>query len=279
MGTLYLVATPIGNLEDMTDRAKRVLAEVGLIAAEDTRHTGRLLAHFGIETPMVSFHQHNERAKRDRILTALEGGDVALVSDAGTPGISDPGYDLVAAVVAAGVTVSPIPGASSLVAAVSASGLVPGPFVSLGFIARSGAERRRTLARAHATGFPIVLFEAPTRLAKTLAELTTILGDRQAVVTRELTKVFEEFRHGSLRELAIHYAAEPARGEIVIVVGAADAPSEPDDDPREIVRSLLSAGLKPSAAAREATALTGHARGDLYAIALEIGQEMKSADS
>ncbi len=272
MGTLYLVATPIGNLEDMTARGIRVLSDVALIAAEDTRRTGRLLAHFGVETPMVSFHQHNERAKRDRILAALDGGDVALVSDAGTPGISDPGYDIVAAAIAAGVTVSPIPGASSLVAAVSASGLVPGPFVSLGFIARSGAERRQALMRANATGFPIVLFEAPTRLAETLAELTTMLGERQAVVARELTKLFEEFRHGSLRELAVHYAAEPARGEIVIVIGAADVGSDPGDDPREIVRSLLRAGLKPSAAAREAAALTGLPRGDLYAIALEIGK-------
>jgi len=277
VGTLYLVATPIGNLEDITARAIRVLSEVGLIAAEDTRHTGRLLAHFGIETPMVSFHQHNERAKRDRILTALEGGDVALVSDAGTPGISDPGYGLVAAAIAAGVTVSPIPGPSSLVAAVSASGLVPGPFVSLGFIARSGAERRQVLLRANATGFPIVLFEAPPRLVETLAELGTILGDRHAVVARELTKLYEEFRHGSLAELAAHYAAEPARGEIVIVIGAADVTPEPDDDPRETVRSLLNAGLKPSAAAREAAALTGLPRGDLYAIAMEVGKELNSA--
>lgn len=276
MGTLYLVATPIGNLEDITARALRMLGEVGLIAAEDTRHTGRLLAHFGIDTPMVSFHLHNERAKRDRILTALTSGDVALVSDAGTPGISDPGFDLVAAAVAAGVVVSPIPGPSSLVAAVGASGLVPGPFVSLGFVARSGSERRQALMRAAATGFPVVLFEAPTRLAATLAELATMLGDRPAVVAREMTKLYEEFRHGSLSELAAHYAAEPARGEIVVVVGAAATGAEAAVDAEAIVRSLLAAGLKPSAAAREAAALTDLPRADLYAIAMAIGREAKA---
>jgi len=153
---------------------------------------------------------------------------------------------------------------------------VPGPFVSLGFIARSGAERRQALMRAGATGFPVVLFEAPTRLAETLAELAGMLGHRPAVVAREMTKLFEEFRHGPLAELAGHYAAEPPRGEIVIVIGAADDTPDQLDDPDAIVRSLLAAGLKPSAAAREAAALTGRQRGELYAIALEIGKEGKT---
>ena len=272
MGTLYLVATPIGNLEDITARALRVLAEVALIASEDTRHTGRLLSHFGISTPMVSLHQHNERSRRERLLTALESGDVAVVSDAGTPGISDPGFDLVTAAVASGIAVSPVPGPSSVIAAVSASGLVPGPFISLGFVPRSGAERRQLLMRAGHSGFPIVLFEAANRLASTLAELSDLLGDREAVIARELTKLYEEFRRGSLAELAAYYAAEPARGEIVMVVGEATANESHTTDPETIVSSLLQAGLKPSAAAREAAALTGLPRADLYAIAIALGK-------
>lgn len=267
MGTLYLVATPIGNLEDITARALRVLAEVSLIAAEDTRHTGRLLSHFGISTPMVSLHQHNERARRERLLTALETGDVAVVSDAGTPGISDPGFDLVAAAVASGIAVSPVPGPSSVIAAVSASGLVPGPFISLGFVPRSGTERRQLLMRAGQSGFPIVLFEAANRLASTLAELSDLLGDREAAIARELTKVYEEFRRGSLTDLATHYAAEPPRGEIVVIVGEAALGDHDPSDPEAIVAAMLKAGLKPSAAAREAAALTGLPRAELYAIA------------
>ncbi len=272
MGTLYLVATPIGNLEDITARALRVLAEVSLIAAEDTRHTGRLLSYFGISTPMVSLHQHNERSRRERLLAALESGDVAVVSDAGTPGISDPGFDLVAAAVASGIPVSPIPGPSSVIAAVSASGLVPGPFVNLGFIPRSGSERRQLLMRAGQSGFPIVLFEAANRLASTLADLNDVLGDREAVVARELTKLYEEFRRGSLANLAAHYAAEPTRGEIVVVVGEAVQVEGETTDPETIVASLLKAGLKPSAAAREAAVLTGLPRADLYAIAMSLGK-------
>ena len=276
MGTLYLVATPIGNLEDITARALRVLAEVALIAAEDTRHTGRLLSHFGISTPMVSLHQHNERARRERLLTALETGDVAVVSDAGTPGISDPGYDLVAAAVASGIVVSPVPGPSSVIAAVSASGIVPGPFVNLGFVPRSGAERRQLLMRAGQSGFPIVLFEAANRLASTLTELRDLLGDREAVVARELTKVYEEFRRGPLADLATHYAAELPRGEIVVIVGEAAPSDAATSDPEAIVASMLKAGLKPSAAAREAAALTGLPRADLYAIAMSLGNRSPS---
>jgi 16S rRNA (cytidine1402-2'-O)-methyltransferase len=274
VGTLYLVATPIGNLEDITARALRVLREVSLIAAEDTRHTGKLLSHFGISTPMISLHQHNERARREHLLAALTSGDVAVVSDAGTPGISDPGFDLVAAAVAGGIPVSPIPGPSSVIAAISAAGLVPGPFVNLGFIPRSGAERRQLLLRAGQTGFPIVLFEAANRLETTLVELKELLGDRMAVVARELTKVYEEFRRGSLTELADHYSAEPARGEIVVIVGEATPPEPDTADPAEIVASLLKAGLKPSAAAREAAALTGLPRADVYAIAMSLGKDM-----
>ena len=276
MGTLYLVATPIGNLEDITARALRLLAEVSLIAAEDTRHTGRLLSHFGISTPMVSLHQHNERARRERLLAALESGDVAVVSDAGSPGISDPGFDLVAAAVASGIPVSPIPGPSSVIAAVSASGLVPGPFINLGFVPRAGAERRQLLMRAGQSGFPVVLFESANRLAATLADLKELIGDREAAVARELTKLYEEFRRGSLADLAAHFAAEPTRGEIVVVVGEAVQSEAETTDPEAIIASLLKSGLKPSAAAREAAVLTGLPRADLYAIAMTLGKGSSS---
>jgi 16S rRNA (cytidine1402-2'-O)-methyltransferase len=268
MGTLHLVATPIGNLEDITARALRVLREASLIAAEDTRHTGRLLAHFGIATPLLSYHAHNERARRERLLAALATGDVALVSDAGTPGISDPGRDLVLAALAAGHSVSPVPGPSAVAAAVGVSGLVEGPFVSLGFLPRRGAERRRVLARAGATGFPVVLFEAPGRLAASLAELAAVWGDREAVVMRELTKLHEESVRGTLSALADRWRREPPRGEIVVVVGGAEPAATVDPtDAARIVAELRRAGLSPSAAAREAAAVTGLPRSELYRLA------------
>ena len=266
MGTLYLVATPIGNLEDITARALRVLREVPLIAAEDTRHTGRLLAHFGITTPMVSYHAHNERGRRESLLAALATGDVALVSDAGSPGISDPGHDLVVAAVAAGFVVSPVPGPSATIAAVSASGLAPGPFVFLGFLPRAGAERRAALGRGAASGLPLVLFEAANRLPATLTALVETLGDRPAAVARELTKLHEEIRRDTLTALAAHYHASPARGEVVVVVGGS-VETEVHDDLAIILTGLLDAGMGPSQAAREAAAITGRPRSELYAVA------------
>ncbi|MDP9364336.1 MAG: 16S rRNA (cytidine(1402)-2'-O)-methyltransferase, partial [Chloroflexota bacterium] len=256
MGILYVVATPIGNLEDITARALRVLREVPLIAAEDTRHSGRLLAHFGIETPMVSYHAHNERARRDRLLAALVDGDVALISDAGSPGISDPGRDLVAAALAAGHRVSPVPGPSAVAAAAGASGLVEGPFLVLGFLPRKGAERREVIARAGRAGVPVLLFEAPGRLAETLDDLAEAWGDRPAVVLRELTKRHEEIRSGSLRELTAAAQRETPRGEIVVVVGAEQSPDD-GGDAAEVIATMLRAGLSPSQAAREAAAVTG----------------------
>ena len=276
MGTLYVVATPIGNLSDMTPRAVEVLGRVSLIAAEDTRHTLGLLRHFGIETPLLSYHAHNERARRDRLLAALAEGDVALVSDAGTPAISDPGNYLVAVALAAGFTVSPVPGASSLVAAVSASGLVPGPFVVVGFMARGGRERAVELGRSAAAGMPLVLFEAPNRLVETLDFLVSALGDRPVTVARELTKIHEEVRHGIMSAVADHYRAQPPRGEIVIVVGGAAATASlPDaDDDETVLRSLLGAGLSISQAAREAASLTGRPRSELY----DLARRLRTAD-
>lgn len=274
MGTLFLVATPIGNLEDISARALRVLREVPLIAAEDTRHTGRLLANFAIATPMLSYHAHNQRSRRDRLLAALEVGDVALVSDAGTPGISDPGRDLVVAAAAAGHAVSPIPGPSAVAAAVGVSGLVDGPFLSLGFLPRRGRDRGEALARATMSRFPVVFFEAPTRLAGTLSELANAWGDREAVVLRELTKRHEEVVRGTLADLADRYAAAPPRGEIVVVV-AGTTVDEADQavDVPELVRRLRRSGLSASQAARAAASATGLARSELYHLARDCDDE------
>lgn len=274
MGTLYVVATPIGNLGDMTPRAVETLRAVGLIAAEDTRHTLGLLRHFAVETPLLSYHAHNERARRERLLSALADGDVALVTDAGTPAISDPGNDLVAVALAAGFRVSPVPGASSLVAAVSASGLVPGPFVVLGFLPRKGRERSIELGRAAAAGMPVVLFEAPNRLVDTLDFVVTTLGDRPVTVARELTKIHEEVRHGPASAVADHYRAQPPRGEIVIVVGSSPpGDGEAPEDDESVVRSLLATGLPVSQVAREAASMTGRPRSELYELARRLRAE------
>jgi len=265
VGTLYLVATPIGNLEDITARALRVLREVPLIAAEDTRHTGRLLAHFGINTPLISYHAHNERARRERLLTALAEGDLAVVSDAGTPGISDPGRDLVAAALQAGHRVSPVPGPSALTAAVAASGLVAGPFLSLGFLPRRGQERRTALALAGAAGVPVVLFEAPGRVAATASELLAAWGDRPIALLRELTKRHEEVRLGRLSEAANGLGPAPLRGEVVLVVGAAEEETVTGtEDLDAVLAGFRDAGLSPSRIAREAAAITGLPRSEVY---------------
>lgn len=270
MGTLYVVATPIGNLGDMTARAIETLKSVSLIAAEDTRRTRQLLNHFGIENQLTSYHAFNERARRGSLLGALEAGDVALVTDAGTPGIADPAADIVRAALEAGFPVSPVPGASALAAAASASGLIDGPFLMLGFLPRGGNERRVLIGRALAAQMPIICFESPNRLAETLAELRDALGDRPAAVMRELTKLHEEIAAGTLSELAARFEGAVARGEIVIVVGAASVASADEPDPRELMRGLLATGMKPSLAAREAAGMTGLPRSQLYDIAQEI---------
>ena len=270
LGTLYVVATPIGNLEDLSPRAARVLSEVALIAAEDTRHSRRLLAHFGIATPIVSYHEHNQRARRQRLLEALAAGDVALITDAGTPAVSDPGADLVTAALAAGYRVSPVPGPSALAAAVSASGLIDGPFFMLGFLPREQGERLRLVARAATTGFPLVVFESAQRLERSLRELVEILGDRPAVMMRELTKIHEEVRASSLSALRQWAANATPRGEIALVIATAQERSAAEGDAEAVVRMLRQSGLSASQAAREAAAITGLPRSELYKLALAV---------
>ena len=229
---LFLVATPIGNLEDITLRALRVLGEVPLIAAEDTRMARRLLSHFNIQAPRItSYNDHNKRAKLPALLDALAAGDLALMSDAGMPGISDPGHELVIAAIDAGHTVVPLPGASAVIAAVAASGLPSRRFHYLGFLPRQGGPRRAALREAAATGDTMVVFESPHRVVQTLEDASTVLGDRRIAVCRELTKLHEEIWRGSIGG-AIAYFAQP-RGEFVLVIegqspGEALEPSEVD---------------------------------------------------
>src|SRR2546423_9598370 len=208
-GTLFIVATPIGNLEDITQRALRVLREVDLIACEDTRHTQKLLNHFGISTRTISYHEHNERERAEELCGLLEEGkNVGLVSDAGTPLISDPGFRLVSAAIARGVNVVPIPGASALVAALSASGLAMDQFFFAGFLPAHATARRVKLEELGAIPATLVLYEAPHRIAATLKDAADVLGNRHAAVARELTKLHEEIRRGSLAELAEQFASQ-----------------------------------------------------------------------
>lgn len=291
-GRLFVVATPIGNLEDVTLRALAVLRDVPLVAAEDTRLTRRLLERHGIRARLVSFHARNAARRLPELLAHLAGGaDVALVTDAGTPGISDPGEELVGAWAAAGGTVVPIPGPSAVVAAVSATGIAGPRWVFEGFLPRRGRERRERLARLAADERGAVLFEAPNRLAATLADLAAACGpDRPAAVCRELTKIHETIERGGLGELAERAARGeiPPRGEIVIVVGARRAaaripaeggaeegtdrsattePGAPDAArvaARAEVERLQAEGWSRSAAAREVARRTGLPRRELY---------------
>lgn len=220
-GRLLLVATPIGNLEDLSPRAARALAEADLVACEDTRHSGRLLAHLGIQKPLVSLHEHNERARLPRLLAALAAGDtVAVVSDAGTPLLSDPGFPLVRAAVEAGHRVEAIPGPSALLAALTASGLPPYPFTFAGFPPPKSGRRRTFYRKLAPLAHTLVLFESPHRLLASLEDARAELGDRRAALGRELTKLHEEMLYGRLSELAAELARRPSLlGEFVLVVG------------------------------------------------------------
>lgn len=223
-GRLLLVATPIGNLEDLSPRAARALAEADLVACEDTRHSGRLLAHLGLKKTLVSLHEHNERARLPQILAALDAGQsVAVVSDAGTPLLSDPGFPLVRAAVAAGHRVEAIPGASAILAALTVSGLPPYPFTFAGFPPPKSGKRRSFYRRLAPLGHTLVLFESPHRLLASLEDARAELGDRPAAIGRELTKLHEEVLYGRLSELAAELGRRPSLlGEFVLVVGGAD---------------------------------------------------------
>jgi len=226
-GTLYLVATPIGNLEDITLRALRVLRECTVVAAEDTRRTGQLLTHFGLRKPMLSFFRFNEARRGSEILDRLRVGEtVALVSDAGSPGISDPGERLVAEALAAGLRVESVPGACALVAGLTASGLPTGSFHFAGFLPHKSGQRANALTRLGAVPGTLVLYESPFRVERLLGELQRLLPGRRVVLARELTKKFEEWLRGTPAELAAEWARRPRKGEFVVMIGPADGDGE-----------------------------------------------------
>lgn len=218
MGTLYLVATPIGNLEDMSPRAVRILREAKLIAAEDTRHTGKLLKHFDIPTPITSYFEHNKLNKIDRILETLTQGDVALVSDAGSPAINDPGYELVKAALASGFDVRPVPGPSAPVAALTVSGLPTDSFLYLGYLPHKAGERRARLKEVADQPYTLIFLESPYRITEALEDILSTLGDRRIAVAREMTKMFEEYWRGTVGGAREYFSSQPARGEFTLVV-------------------------------------------------------------
>ena len=276
MGTLYLVATPIGNLEDVTLRALRVLKQATLVAAEDTRHTGRLLSHYDIHTPLVSYHEHNKIARLDKILAALADGDVALVSDAGTPALNDPGYDLVRAALQAGFQVSPVPGASAPLAALVTSGLPTDAFLYLGYLPRKASERRRLLEQVAGLSYTLIFLETPHRLLAALQDLQTVLGDRPAAVARELTKLHEQIYRGTLSAAQAYFKEHEPRGEFTLVIGGMIESGEPwaEAELRQALQLALSAGQPPSQAARVLAARSGWPKSSVY----DLIQEMSSDD-
>lgn len=281
VGTLYVVATPIGNLEDITARALRILGEVALIAAEDTRHSRKLLHHFGIRTALVSCHEHNEQQRQEQFIGRLQGGEsIALISDAGTPAIADPGYRLVRACHAAGVPVVPVPGASAIITALSAAGEPTDRFVFEGFLPAKAAARESALRAVRDESRTVVCYEAPHRLAATLQTMVAIWGEaRPVVVARELTKLHEELFRGTVTEALAHFGAARIRGELVLILPpfAAVAPAH---DLVAVLRELLAEGnVSRKEAVKRVAREFGVASDEVYRISLTIerGQREKSA--
>ncbi|SNC76462.1 16S rRNA (cytidine1402-2'-O)-methyltransferase [Marinobacter sp. es.048] len=276
-GTLYIVATPIGNLDDLSPRATRTLASVDVVAAEDTRHSGRLLSHLGIQKRMVALHDHNEKDRAAGILTELEAGrDVALVSDAGTPLISDPGYVLVRQARAAGHRVSPIPGPCALVAALSAAGLPTDRFLYVGFLPAKRSGRRASLEALSTEPATLVFYESPHRILESVRDIAEVLGeDREMVLGREITKTFETFYSGSVAEVLAELEQDPhgTRGEFVVMIRGAMAQPGDDDaatmDVDRVLRVLL-AELPVKKVAKMASELTGLSKNELYQRALAL---------
>ncbi|RII25073.1 MAG: 16S rRNA (cytidine(1402)-2'-O)-methyltransferase [Geobacter sp.] len=271
-GTLYIVATPIGNLEDMTFRAVRILKEVDLVAAEDTRHSRKLLTHFGISRPLTSYYDHNQNFKGNYLLERLQAGDsVALISDAGTPCISDPGYQLVRDAVAAGITVVPVPGPSAAITALSAAGLPTDAFVFAGFLPNRAGKRREKLSSLTGEQRVIVFYESPNRLLATLADMLELFGVREVVVARELTKIYEEFVRGPLPDVLAGLEGRQIKGEVVILVAPSDAPEAPSvEDVPKLLQHCLEEGLSLKDAVKQVALETGHSRSAVYEEALRL---------
>jgi 16S rRNA (cytidine1402-2'-O)-methyltransferase len=266
-GTLYLVATPIGNLADITHRALQVLHDVDLIACEDTRHTHKLLKHYNIDTRTISYHEHNEQQRSEQLIDMLKQGlNVAVVSDAGTPAISDPGFRIVRAAIEHGLTVIPVPGPSALLAALIAAGLPPDEFFFAGFLPSRTTARRSRLNELRSVPGTLIFYEAPHRLAETLQDSYELLGEREAVVARELTKLHEEIRRGLLSKLAEHYQQEKVRGEIVVLIDRnviAEAMTS-DVSIAALVDQLERAGMDHRTALKKAARELGLSRAEAY---------------
>ena len=273
-GTLYVVATPLGNLGDLSPRAADTLKRVAVVAAEDTRHSKPLLGHAGSRAELVSLHAHSSERALEHVLRILsDGRDVALITDAGTPAISDPGVQLVAAARARGVPIVTIPGPTAVAASLAVAGIGADRYVFLGFLPRKGSDRRRLLLTAASSEWTVVLFEAPNRVLQLLADLIEVCGpERQVAVSRELTKVFEETRAGTLQELSEHYAEAPVRGEVTVVLAGTGKPrvEKPAVDPAERAQTLLAQGLSRKDAAERLAEETGISRNRAYRLVNEL---------
>ncbi|MBN3882894.1 MULTISPECIES: 16S rRNA (cytidine(1402)-2'-O)-methyltransferase [unclassified Nostoc] len=273
-GTLYVVGTPIGNLEDITFRAVRILQTVDIIAAEDTRHTGKLLQHFQVKTPQVSYHEHNRTSRIPELLEHLVNDKaIALVSDAGMPGISDPGYELVKACIEAGIPVVPIPGASAAITALSAAGLPTDRFVFEGFLPAKTQQRQEHLESLQTESRTLIFYESPHRLRDTLQDLAEVWGsDRQIVLGRELTKLYEEFWRGTIAEAIAHYSQREPQGEYTLVVAGipASQPQLTEEELKAELKQLITQGISRSQASRQLAKFTSLPRRQLYQLALSL---------
>ena len=268
MGTLYLVATPIGNLEDMAPRAVRILKESILIAAEDTRHTGKLLRHFGIETPITSYFEHNKLNKLDFILEKLSMGDVALVSDAGTPAINDPGYELVRAALASGFDVVPVPGPSAPIAALTVSGLPTDSFLYLGYLPHKTSDRHKAIGQVADQPYTLIFLESPYRIVESLEDLLSVLGNRRICVAREMTKMFEEYWRGTISGAVEHFKSQPARGEFTLVVEGKLHDKQAkwtEEQLQEAIKKELTGNKPAKEISRELAEKSGWIKKDIYA--------------
>lgn len=278
MGTLYLVATPIGNLQDISERALTVLRQVSLVAAEDTRHTRKLLSAYDIHTPLVSYHEHNKFVRIDPILEALQLGPVALVSDAGTPALNDPGYELVRAAIDAGHRVTPIPGPAAPVAALVASGLPTDQFLYLGYLPRRSTERREQIQQVSRLAYTLIFLETPHRLVDSLQDLYNELGDRQIAVARELTKVHEEIYRSTLAEAIHHFQDNEPRGEFTLVIGGWITTNQAwtDEHLKEVIREGLSHGEAAKTLAQRLASDSNRPRREIYSKILDLKQKSRN---
>ena len=272
MGILYIVPTPIGNLEDITLRALRILKEVSLIAAEDTRTSRVLTNHFEIHTPMTSYHEHNKLSKLDQIYDALSMGDVALISDAGTPGISDPGYELIQGAIEQGITVVPLPGANAVTTALVASGLPTDEFLYVGFLPRKTKALKDRLTILSTRTETMIAYESPYRLTDTLAAIMEVMGvGHQVCVAREVTKKFEEFFRGTAQEAHDHFTAENPRGEITLLIAGAIPSDETwtESQIRDELQTRIADGESLSRASKAIAKLSGWRKGDIYSLGIK----------